>query len=789
MCWSKKRTEDYTTWMTVSTTVGIGGKDMRTKTVKVLLIIITVFLSGCGREENRNQNGTEAFVSAESRSEVSSEIEKGELVSAETERREDIWEEAEAQYPLIAAPAFAKWIELVLVSEETYYIFDGEKYGYMKEDGEEITPCIFDIAYPFSEGLACVYKEGRYGYIDLEGETAIPFEYDRAAPFMEGLAYFAAGDTYGFMDKTGEPVFYFECDSVSSFQEGLAYFSKDGRYGYIDQKGQIVIEPVFDDAGYFKDGLAKVMKAGRYGVIDCNGTLVVAAEYDSISINDGYIITESNGKYSCFDRMGRILLKEDDIDSIFYMAEKYIVFEKEGKKGLIDERGNILIEPLYDGITTLIPEQNFALVSDDGLYGIVDLQGHIKIPFIYDLIYYDSYEGDAEGGMFILRDADGNRESLDSADLSERIPCSYDSIDWIDEDRAIVTSNGFYGMIDREGETIEPMIYDLIWVFADDGTIWMKKGRKSWLYNSKGEAVEVKSHFDTISLKGNFYQIERDGKYGFLNKQGEEVVAPVYDMVSDHKVLGSDQVYTLLQYDGDGYDSIIKVGESEKTDIAEVLLQNEITPRAGLYQEFIRTGRIDADDAVGSDTAGQENLKEYRTIYKLYDLDHTGELTLFFHATPYEKNIFPMSYSGFYGIWNDQLVELVTGYECGGSLRGDYACLWYDRETSRVLPGTYGVWGGFGGYAFEGAAYNKEDGEMKNTVSFGYITQPISFYSEEELEHAELIYDNEDKPYTKEKIAQAENERVQKYSVNGVQTTIEEYQKMMERYQILSYVE
>lgn len=75
--------------MDVSTTVGIEGKDMRTKTVKVLLIIITVFLSGCGREENRNQNGTEAFVSAESRSEVSSEIEKGELVSAETERRED----------------------------------------------------------------------------------------------------------------------------------------------------------------------------------------------------------------------------------------------------------------------------------------------------------------------------------------------------------------------------------------------------------------------------------------------------------------------------------------------------------------------------------------------------------------------------------------------------------------------------------------------------------------------------------------------------------------------------
>ena len=150
---------------------------------------------------------------------------------------------------------------------------------------------------------------------------------------------------------------------------------------------------------------------------------------------------------------------------------------------------------------------------------------------------------------------------------------------------------------------------------------------------------------------------------------------------------------------------------------------------------------------------------------------------------------FPESYSGFYAIQNDQLVELFTGDECGGSFRGDYACLWYDREASRVLPGTNGLWGGFGGYYSYGAVYDRKDGEMASIASFGHMNQAIGNYRTEELEHAELVYDQENRPYTKEMLEQVEGGSVQIYSVNDVQTTIEEYQEMRGRYQILFPVE
>lgn len=741
---------------------------MRPGMNKAVFFLMILFLTGCGREEIVMENERD--------------------VSAETENNDekDISKEADVQYPLIAVPSDTKRIDFVIVSEEKYCIFDGEKYGFIAEDGEEIAPCIYDVAYPFSEGLACVCIDGKYGYLDSEGETAISFDFDRAAPFAEGLAYFSIGDTYGFMDKTGTQVLSFVCDSVSSFQEGLAFFSIDGRYGYIDQSGQIVLEPVFDDAGYFKEGLAKVMKNGRYGIINRDGTFIVVPEYDTIAIDGPFIIAQSEGNYTCFDRAGKVLLEQSDY--ILPAGGEYACFTREGKEGLIDEEGNILIEPLYDWISLQTPERNLAIVEEENLYGIVDLQGEVRIPAAYSQIAYDSYVDSAAGGMFLLTDADGNMESVDGVDFSEKMLCSYDSINWISQDWAVVSQDGLSGIIDREGNLIEPIEYDVIRFFTD-GAVWMKKGEEAWFYNSSGEAAEGRFDYDNILWRGNCYQTEKDGKYGFLNEHGEKVIAPVYDYISNYEICGCfSNIYVSTNYSGDIRDSVIKTGEPVRTDdLSEALLQNEITPRIGMYQEFTQSGSISYEDMRPDvHTIEQEALRRYKKTYKLYDLNHSGKPILYFKAEPYEYNNFPESYSGFYAIMDNQLVELFTGNECGGSWRGDRVCLWYDKETSRVLPGTIGVNGGFGGYSYHRAVYDWKDGEMTRIASYGWMAQPISYYSEEELEHAELVYGQEGMPYTKEMIEQAEQEEiVQVYSVNGVQTTIETYQEMKDRYWVL----
>ncbi len=762
---------------------------MKKRIYKPALILLLLFLSGCGRKESAAGN------------EVENEIEGTEDAAAETEDESadsapSEMEEEDSLYPLLAAPASVENIDFVLVAEDSYCIFDGEKYGYITEDGEEIAPCIYDIAYPFSEGLACVCLDGKYGYIDLEGETAIPFTYDRATSFVEGLAYFVAGDDYGFMDKTGTQVFSFECDSVSSFQEGLAYFSIDGRYGYIDQNGQIAIEPVFDDAGYFQDGLAKVMKNGRFGIINREGEIIVAAEYDSIEIGDLFIDARSDGKYARFDRTGKAFLEQYD-RVLSTRGGNYVYIEKDEKYGLADKEGNVLFEPLYDMIS-LLPGENFLLIRENELYGVVDLQGKIRIPAVYRDICYDSYErkeDSAEGGMLVLTDTDGDIESMDITDFSVKIQCCYDSIDWISHDRAVVGHHGeLSGIIDREGKLIELVEYNRIQIF-EDGALWMKKGIQSWFYNSKGEEVEYFNYYDNIYKYGNCYQIEKNGKYGFLNEQGKEVIPPIYSRVEGSTAYGANNTYLL--WNNGICTSIIKTGEPEQSYTSKVLLQNEITPRLSLYQEFTKSGSISIEeneyDSVSAHTVTQEDLRVHKKKYKLYDLNHSGEPLLYFEADPYaptERECY--FYSGFYAVLNNQLVEVFTVYEYDGSGQGDSACIWYDKETAQAFPGFRGFWGDFAQHSGYGVIYDKKNGEIKSIASFEYICQSSMRFSNEELEklaQAGLIYGVDDEPYTKEMFEQAEGGEITLiYFVNDGQTTIEKYQEMEDRYEMISFM-
>ena len=443
---------------------------------------------------------------------------------------------------------------------------------------------------------------------------------------------------------------------------------------------------------------------------------------------------------------------------------------------------------MYDDIE-LLPGENLLRIQEDELYGVVDLQGETRIPAAYDYIRYDSYEDGTEGGMLVLRDTDGNIESMNISDFSETIPCVYAYINWISQDRAIIRNqDGYSGLIDREGNLIELIDYYKYEVLADGAVCLVNKAGVRF-YNNRGEVVESTSEYDYIYQAGSYYLVKKNGKYGFLNEEGEEVIPPVYNYISNNGVCGSfDSVYILTDYESDIRDSIIKTRELELSYISEILLQNEITPRIKLYQEFTRSGSINLDDTpIGEYTATQENLRTYKKTYKLYDLNHTGEPILYFKAEPYIRN--PESYSGFYAIRNNQLEEVVTGYECGGSERGDYVCFWYDRETSRILSGTNGVWGGFGGYAYQGEIYDEQNGEMTCIASFKYIVQPVSYYSDEQLAHAELVYDEEDKPYTKEMIEQAGSEKhAWIYYVNGEQTTIEKYQELEDRYEMISFM-
>ncbi|RKJ45814.1 WG repeat-containing protein [bacterium 1XD8-76] len=604
----------------------------------------------------------------------------------------------------------------------SYFSDEGGLYGYLSEDGREITPCIYSEAAPFSEGLGCVLLDGKYGYIDKDGETVLPFIYDQASPFREGVAYFSIGEEYGLIDREGNVVLELtDCDSISSFRDGLAYFSADGLYGYMDQSGEVVIEPVYEDAGYFCGGLAVVMRGGFLGVIGRDGGEVLPLEYEDITLGDSCIIARKEGIFYFFDRGGREV-SSGDWDKVWEGRDGKDVFylEKNGKEGLADKDGRIIWNPVYERLTA-VPGKEFAIVQNgNGKYGVLDYDGQVRVPFLYSEIRCVRdmgvrYASDVDG-LYVTDAHTGKAGYLSGDDFSVKIPVIYDDLRSFMEDRAIAQLDGKEGIVRYDGTVEMPLEYEGLRLFSD-GSMAIRRGDMWELTDRKGDKLFT-IECDSINEWGDGYDISIDGEYSFYDRQGREVVShdEGYRLNND-RVFEAENSYIL------GGSILLKTGREDGGVCEEEVLVNQITPRAGVFAEFMENGSITTDTTGPETTMDAKSLRQCKKFGKLYRAGEGEELFLYFYAKPWNQPMFPESYSGFFAEENGQAIQQITASECGGSMRGDRACLWYDREEEVLKPGTVGNWGGFGGFAYGGVVYKMKQRNAVVENSFDHVEE------------------------------------------------------------------
>lgn len=692
-------------------------------------------------------------------------------------------EEKEAEYPQIVQTDFS-WIDYVMESEGIYCACEGEQYVFWTGEGELLTPLAYEEASPFYQGLACVCLDGKYGYIDVDGDTALEFVYDYATPFVEEKAYFAIGETYGFMDQSGKPLFYLDCDSVSSFQEGMAYFSIDGKYGYIDKDGKVTIKAVYDDADYFREGYAVVRLGGYYGMIDQSGREVLSVVYDSIDQREGFVLAYADGMEYCFipdsnGRMKEILCVKGN-GNIFSspQAEKRLFeFRQGGKWGLADADGNVLLNAKYDTIYPVEGGLEAIVVTMGEQYGLLNYEGEVLIPFgQYDFISSDS----TEGSNLLYVTKDGKEGFLDTESFAEKIPLMYDQVVESFEDGrlyATVLLDGMYGVIDREGNLVYPLKYERAQVY-DNNYITLVKDGKLGLLNNNGKIVYQSTDDQQVYMRGKCFEINlgNGGNVAYINKDGEQVPENQVYEYSRVRMYEQAHLYIAGRY-GNEDEVIIKTTEAE-TPVIEIdgaILKNAITPRnAVFYEVFLdRVGR--GDSQVRLDT-----ITGARCLFRFYQVGDS-ETILYYYEEPFYQEMFPYSESGFFRQEDGQAVEIVFGYECGGSSRGNYVTLWYDKENQNVYPGSYEAVGGFGGYAFGGDIYSNEKGQFTKKKSFLCIEQTTGNYSDEELLAApQLFYDENDEPCTANMIL--DRDTVTEYQVDDQRTTVENYRAVKEQY-------
>jgi hypothetical protein len=118
-------------------------------------------------------------------------------------------------------------------------------YGFSNRQKDIVIQCKYDLALPFSEGLAAVCLRGKWGFIDESGVEVVPCKYFHVGDFSEGLAL---------VGLLGRELEYDEDDNVLRWEH---------MFGYINKSGVVVIPLQYEAGTEFREGHAFVNVGGE----------------------------------------------------------------------------------------------------------------------------------------------------------------------------------------------------------------------------------------------------------------------------------------------------------------------------------------------------------------------------------------------------------------------------------------------------------------------------------------------------------------------------------------------
>lgn len=539
--------------------------------------------------------------------------------------------------------------------------------------------------------------------------------------------------------KTTElPYKLFESVSVYENTDWFYTVTSNGKYGIINKKLEVAVPIIYDKIEYIicNKKYFEVTLDGKMGVIDTKGKVVIPFEYEKIDCLVGieYARIKSKRKFGYYNI-------ETGTETFFTFADNYpeiypekgFVVRKKNKYGFLDWTGNALGLPpetceqkpkkkkIPTPICPFTDVQNFcegfAAVQIGDKWGYIDTKGNLIHPITLEEAYdfengharvyggkglYINIKGEYDGyidcrrfvysrtprgehGYIYSKEEDNKVGWVDYAG-KEVIPCIYDFTDRYgsyisleDENQYIIVClNNKYGIFNLSGKVILELEHDR--VYKLDGLWESCINNKMALFAEDGRRLTPNKYDHISDFKGDILKVEADGKYGFINKEGQEVVPIIYDDVKissqgNYVTLLLKQNYSMVTSDGKEicqlkYDSIDAI--NEEVGLASVYKNNyygfidtkgnEIIPLKYRFAEEFRGeyARVNASFGFDSNQRGLINAKGEEVVPLQYN--YVGDFVnkeLGIISVGDEKNV------GIYDIFNKKELIAPKYASCG----------------------------------------------------------------------------------------------------------------------------
>ena len=241
--------------------------------------------------------------------------------------------------------------------------------------------------------------------------------------------------------------------------------------------------------------------SGKYTLVNTEGERVTEQLYDVLSLADnGLYYFKQGAKQGFIGENSKKLFETEDIIAT-NLSEEFVIFSLNDKKGYINiktgEKINAVYQVAYDF------SEDLAAVQINGATGFVDRTGKLVIPCDYSNNALYQFKS----GLCNVMTGSREENNLKAFYIDKTGKKVFDKVfDYcmpFSEDRAFVSLNGVWYIIDKEGNRVGDLQFG---PYEKTFPSMFKEGR----------AVVVS-----------------DGKYGIVNSDGEYVVLPKYDQISE----------------------------------------------------------------------------------------------------------------------------------------------------------------------------------------------------------------------------------------------------------------
>lgn len=266
------------------------------------------------------------------------------------------------------------------------FLTAGGRYQYVdRQSMQPVFNSSFEVAHPFSNGLALTEVQGKHQYILPSGQTGIDIIFDDGSPFRDKKAVIFKNKFSYLIDEHGKNLALEYPVQEWTIADGRAVVTNTaGKAGYIDtENGRNVVPCIYEYARPYSEALAAVRQNGKWGFIDKGGKIIVPADYDDVTpFGEGLAGIKQGNKWGVIDATGKVViaLRYDKITP--FAAGHAFAKLTDGSWGIIDHKGVPASQPLrYQVITPL--SDGLAAFMHNNAWGFIDVTGRVIIPASY----------------------------------------------------------------------------------------------------------------------------------------------------------------------------------------------------------------------------------------------------------------------------------------------------------------------------------------------------------------------------------------------------------------------